>query len=79
MPLSTEFIEEVELLSLFNPDNTQEGLKIHRDASPARIAAAKRLFEKDMISLMDGGYLTGHGIEAAEHLGALRVILRSKP
>ncbi len=78
MSLSTEFLEELELLNLFNLDNTQLGLKIHHEANPARIAAAKRLFEKGMISLVDGGYLTGIGIDAAEHTQALVDVLSSK-
>lgn len=79
MSLSTEFFEEIEMLSLFNLDNTQEGLKIHHEAAPARIGAAQRLFDKGMISLADGGYLTGHGIDAAEHTRALLNLLRKKP
>lgn len=75
MSLNAEFFEELALLSLFNLDNTQAGLKIHNEADPARIAAAKRLFEKDMISLSDGGYLTGHGVEAAEHVRGLENLL----
>jgi uncharacterized protein (TIGR02647 family) len=76
MSLSPDFFEEIELLTLFNLDNTQEGLKIHHEASPARISAAKRLFEKDLITLSDGGYLTGHGVDAAEHARALLNVLR---
>lgn len=77
MPISSELFEEIALLSLFNLDNTQEGLKIHHEAAPARIDAARRLFDKDMITLLDGGYLTGHGVEAAEHTRKLMNLLNS--
>lgn len=77
MPLSSDFFEEIALLNLFSLENTQAGLKIHHEASPARIDAAKRLFDKDMITLADGGYLTGHGVEAAEHTKALVNLLSS--
>ncbi len=76
MRLSDEFFEEIELLALFNLHNTQEGLKIHHEAAPERIAAAKRLFDKNIITLEDGGYLTPLGIEAAEHTQALMTMLQ---
>jgi len=75
MQLSQEFIEELELLNLFNLGNHQGGLKIHHDADPARIASAKRLFAKQIITLEDGGYLTPLGIQAAEHTQALVTML----
>jgi uncharacterized protein (TIGR02647 family) len=71
-----EFLEELELLNLFNMDGSAGGLKIHNRAAPARIAAAARLFEKNIISLVDGGYLTPLGIEAAEHTQALVTMLQ---
>ncbi|PCJ28754.1 MAG: TIGR02647 family protein [SAR86 cluster bacterium] len=77
MSLSHEFLEELELLNLFNLDSSLEGLKIHHQAAPERIASAKRLHSKDMITLEDGGYLTTLGIEAAEHAQALVRILQT--
>ena len=76
MSLSSDFFEELELLTLFNIDNTQEGIKIHHEASPSRIASAKRLFDKNLITLSDGGYLTAQGADAAAHARALMNILR---
>lgn len=70
-----EFIDELKLLSLFNLDSIQEGIKIHSDASIEKIQAAERLFEKGIITQVDGGYLTNLGIEAAEHAHALINIL----
>lgn len=79
MRLNDEFLEELELLNLFGLDSSFAGLKIHHDADPARIAAAQRLFEKKITTLVDGGYLTPHGIEAAEHAQALVLMLQPKP
>ena len=75
MVIRPEFIEELKLLSLFNMDSIQEGIKIHHEAGAEKIAAAERLFEKGIITQIDGGYLTNLGIEAAEHAHALINIL----
>ncbi|MDT8398328.1 MAG: TIGR02647 family protein [Pseudomonadales bacterium] len=71
MSLTPDLLEELELLNLFNLSTTQAGIKIHDDAEPAKIAAAKRLYDKGMITLLDGGYLTARGLETAEHAQAL--------
>ena len=76
MHLSQEFLEELELLNLYNLDSHQGGLKIHHDADPVRIESAKRLFAKHIITLEDGGYLTPLGIQAAEHTQALITMLQ---
>ena len=76
MDLNEDFIADVELLNLFELDSLQGGLKIHHDATPKRIASAKRLFESKLATQMDGGYLTPLGIQAAEHAQALVRILR---
>jgi len=74
--LNEEFAADVELLNLFELDSSQTGLKIHHVASPERIASAKRLFESDLTTQLDGGYLTPLGIKAAEHAQALIRILK---
>jgi uncharacterized protein (TIGR02647 family) len=76
MRLNQEFLEELELLNLFNLNSQQEGLKIHHDADPVRIASAKRLFAKHIITLEDGGFLTPLGVQAAEHTQALVTMLQ---
>jgi uncharacterized protein (TIGR02647 family) len=53
------------------------GLKIHHEADPARIAAAKRLFAKNVITLEDGGYLTPLGLELADQTQKLIRTLES--
>jgi uncharacterized protein (TIGR02647 family) len=76
MSLGQEFLEEVELLNLFDLHSTLEGLKIHHEAAPERISAAKRLFVKNIITLEDGGFLTPLGREAAELAQGLVTMLR---
>ena len=43
MSFSQSMIDELELLNLFNLGSSQQGLKIHHDASKSRIEAGKRL------------------------------------
>ena len=76
MVLNTEFTLDIELLNLFELDSSQTGLKIHHVASPERIASAKRLFESNLTTQLDGGYLTPLGTKAAEHAQALLRILK---
>ncbi|RTZ64232.1 MAG: TIGR02647 family protein [Aquificaceae bacterium] len=76
MPFNTELTDELNLLLQFNLKNEQDGIKIHNDANPALIAAAKRLHEKDLTSQSDGGYLTDLGRKAAEHAQDLSIILK---
>ena len=61
-------IDQIEVLLHFNLDTTLQGLKIHHDARPGLISAAKQLHELGLITAEDGGYLTDLGHEAAEHL-----------
>ena len=75
MPYSVDIIEELQILTLYNLANAQEGLKIHHSAEPTAIAAALRLHNKGLITLPDGGYLTTLGLEAAEHAQAALTIL----
>ncbi len=77
MPLTPELLGELELLNLFNLNSTQGGLKIHRDADHNKISAAKRLFDKGMISQPDGGYLSDRGVETAEHVQTLVKLLKA--
>ncbi len=61
-------IDQIEVLLHFNLDTTLQGLKIHHDARPGLVSAAKQLHELGLITEHDGGYLTDLGHEAAEHL-----------
>lgn len=75
MSYSPDNIAEIEVLMLFDLDNTQEGIKIHKTAEATVISAAKRLFEKGFITQVDGGYLTNLGNEAAEYVQKLDTML----
>ncbi len=76
MAIQPELFEELNLLALFNLDSMQEGIKVHSDAGKEKIQAAERLYEKGIITQVDGGYLTTLGIEAAQHAHALINILK---
>ena len=65
---SDTVFEEMKLLAKFPVKSQLEGLKIHNDANPGIINAAKSLFEKGLISQPDGGYLTDSGLETVDHL-----------
>lgn len=75
MKLSAELIAEMEVLALFDLNNTQAGIKIHHEAEASRIEAAQRLHAKGLISQPDGGYLSSLGLDAAEHVQGILTIL----
>ncbi|MAC46087.1 TIGR02647 family protein [Oceanospirillum beijerinckii] len=75
MRLSEEQHQEVNILIQFNLSSMQQGVKVHSDADPEMIEAAKRLYAKGLITQEDGGYLTSLGHTAAEHAQALKTIL----
>jgi uncharacterized protein (TIGR02647 family) len=76
MSLTPELLDELELLNMFSLATTQQGIKIHSDADATKIAAGKRLFDKGMITLPDGGYLTPLGQQTSEHAHALVAMLQ---
>ena len=75
MPYKPEILEELNILARYNLHTTQEGIKIHSCASPSVITATQRLFDKGLISQVDGGYLTPLGRTAAEHAQNLLQII----
>lgn len=77
MAFTHELVAELELLCLYDLENSQAGLKIHNDAGAAAIDAARRLYAKGLIDQPDGGYLTSLGLDAAEHAQVLLGILRT--
>lgn len=68
MAIKSELINELNVLAQYKLSTTMEGIKVHTDAKPEIISATQRLFEKGLITQVDGGYLTDMGHEAAEHL-----------
>ncbi|WP_339857780.1 TIGR02647 family protein [Pseudohongiella acticola] len=77
MQLNKNLVEEMELLLKFDLSSARVGLKVHSNADSDMIAAAKRLYEKELVEHEDGGFLTTLGHEAAEHLQAAQQILTS--
>ena len=63
-----QLFNELKLLAKFPEESHLEGLKIHHNANPEMIDSARSLFNKGMISQVDGGYLTDSGREMVEHL-----------
>jgi uncharacterized protein (TIGR02647 family) len=78
MSYTPDLVEEINLLTLYNILSMQEGIKVHKAAGDAAMAAAKRLHAKGLITQADGGYLTNLGVEATRHAQALLTILASK-
>ncbi len=77
MSYSAENIAELDVLMLFSSPSSLEGIKIHKNAEPRVIAAAKHLFDAGFTTQVDGGYLTALGIEAAEHAQSLHTLLNT--
>ncbi|HLF97653.1 MAG TPA: TIGR02647 family protein [Methylococcaceae bacterium] len=75
MPCTHEIFDEINVLARYNLATTQEGIKVHKGADPAVIAAVRRLHDKDLLTQSDGGYLTPLGREAAEHVQAALTLL----
>ncbi|WP_227370149.1 TIGR02647 family protein [Halomonas sp. M20] len=77
MRYSQEILEELNVLCLFNLSTTQEGIKVHSSAEPAKIEAAQRLYERGLVTQADGGYLTGLGRDAATQAQDLLTIFKT--
>ncbi len=79
MHYSKELIAEIEILNQYNLETTLQGIKVHSNAERTRVEAVQRLFDKGLITQIDGGYLTDLGRNAAEHVQSLRQILTPQP
>ncbi|MEZ8385831.1 TIGR02647 family protein, partial [Vibrio splendidus] len=51
------------------------GIKVHQEAAQETQDAVKRLFEKNLCTQPDGGYLTDEGIQMAERADKLLRVL----
>jgi len=60
--------DELQLLAKFPEESHLEGIKVHSDADHVFVVSAKSLFNKGLITQMDGGYLTDRGRELSVHL-----------
>ena len=67
MQFNQELTDELNLILKFPNKSLMQGIKIHQHADPSNVAAAKRLFEKGIVTQPDGGYLTDLGHDLAEH------------
>ncbi len=77
MKLDSHISQELSILSLFNQTTYQDGIKVHEhQASESDVEATKRLFNKGLITQIDGGYLTTLGKDAVEKLQDLLLMLR---
>jgi uncharacterized protein (TIGR02647 family) len=77
MPYTPDLVHELNTLIRFDLETSQQGIKVHKNADPDVIAATQRLYAKGLLTLVDGGYLTGLGRDAAEHAQAVLTILTS--
>jgi uncharacterized protein (TIGR02647 family) len=77
MPYTPELVHELNTLIRFDLATSQQGIKVHKTADPAVIAATRSLHAKGLLTQVDGGYLTGLGRDAAEHAQAALTILTS--
>ena len=75
MHYTKEQIAELDILIQYSLDSTQQGIKIHSSADEETIDAVERLFDKGLVTAIDGGYLTELGRKAAEHAQALILML----
>lgn len=75
MIYTKEQFAEIDILIRYNLDSTQQGIKVHSSASKEQIDAVQRLFDKGLVTQVDGGYLTDIGRKAAEHAQALILML----
>ena len=75
MSYTPDLVNELNTLIRFDLATNQQGVKVHKTADAAVIAATRRLHDKGLLTLADGGYLTSLGREAAEHAQAALSIL----
>lgn len=71
MTFNQKMIDELNLLLKFPANSMLQGIKIHHDAEPGVIEAAQRLYDRGIITQVDGGYLTDLGHDLLEHADKL--------
>ena len=75
MRYTEDQMSEMDILIRYNLQSTQQGIKVHSRADRDQIKAVQRLFDKGLVTAVDGGYLTDMGRKAAEHAQALLLML----
>lgn len=77
MPYTSDLVDELNALIRFDTSCNQQGIKVHKTADAAVIAAMGRLYGKGLLTQVDGGYLTNLGRSAADHAQATLALLTS--
>lgn len=75
VPFTSDLIDELNTLIRYDLSCNLQGVKVHKTADAAVIAATKRLHDKGLLTQVDGGYLTSLGRTAAEHAQAALALL----
>jgi uncharacterized protein (TIGR02647 family) len=75
VPYTPDLVDELNTLIRFDLASGQHGVKVHKTADAAVIAATRRLYGKGLLTQVDGGYLTSLGRNAAEHAQATLALL----
>lgn len=76
MSYTPELLDELNVLIRFDLVTNQQGLKIHTQTADAKVISATwRLYEKKLVTLPDGGYLTSLGRNATIHAHAALTLL----
>ncbi len=75
MKYSAEHIAELNLLLQFDLSSAATCIIVHTHSSGEMPAAVARLYEKQLCTQPDGGYLTDEGIEVAEHADKILRVL----
>ena len=70
MPIDPELVDELNLLRRFSMGGPV-AMNVHDNPDAAVISAAARMFEKGLITEVDGGQLTDSGRAAIEHMERL--------
>ena len=79
MPYTPDLVDELNTLLRFDLASTEQGIKVHKTADARSIAATQRLYDKGLLTQVDGGYLTSLGRNAAEHAQAALTLLAPGP
>ncbi len=77
MAFDQSLLDELKLLARFDVSTTTHGIKVSDEAGAAVTAAVRRLFDKGLVTEVDGGYLTQRGIEAQEYLQHLKGLMQA--
>ncbi|SHO56131.1 TIGR02647 family protein [Vibrio quintilis] len=77
MKFNQQHINEINLLLQFDLNSRDTGIKVHKTAEKKTIDAVQALYDKNLCTHPDGGYLTDEGIEAAQHADRILRILSS--